>query len=80
MEKKEPLMDVKILDKKHEEETLDVSKLTTNDETISDVLPVKETTEEESTEHETPMYLYVYGVRLTYSFLCYQWSYMVSWL
>lgn len=72
-------MDVKILDKKHEEETLDVSRLT-KDETISEVLPVEETTEAESTEHETPMYLYVYGVRLTYSFLCYHWSYMVSWL
>lgn len=61
VEKKEPLMDVKILDKKHEEETLDVSRLT-KDETISEVLPVEETTEAESTEHETPMYLYVYGI------------------
>ncbi|KAH0938429.1 hypothetical protein HID58_005890 [Brassica napus] len=61
MEKKEPLMDVTTLDKKHEEETLDVSKLI-KEETISEVLPTKEITEAESSEHETPMYLYVYGI------------------
>ncbi|CAF2139704.1 BnaA02g16360D [Brassica napus] len=61
MEKKEPLMDVTTLDKKHEEETLDVSKLI-KEETISAVLPTKEITEAESSEHETPMYLYVYGI------------------
>lgn len=67
MEKKEPLIDVTTLDKKHEEETLDVSKLT-KEETISEVLPDKESTEAESSEHETPMYLYVYGVRLPIPF------------
>ncbi|KAF3520011.1 hypothetical protein DY000_02063783 [Brassica cretica] len=61
VEKKEPSVDVVTLDKKHEAETLDVLKLT-KDETISEVLPAKEITEAESSEHETPMYLYVYGI------------------
>ncbi|CAA7043102.1 unnamed protein product [Microthlaspi erraticum] len=62
MEKKEPSsIDVTTLDKKHEEETLDVSK-PTKEETISEVLPAKEITETESSKHETPMYLYVYGI------------------
>ncbi|KAH0897766.1 hypothetical protein HID58_047334 [Brassica napus] len=61
VEKKEPSVDVVTLDKKHEAETLDVLKLT-EDETISEVLPAKEITEAESSEHETPMYLYVYGI------------------
>ena len=72
-------MDVTTLDKKHEEETLDVSKLI-KEETISEVLPTKEITEAESSEHETPMYLYVYGVRLLIPFLCVTNGYMVSWL
>lgn len=63
VEKKEPSIDVTTLDKKHEEETLDVSKLT-KEETISEVLPTKEITETESSEKETPVYLYVYGVTL----------------
>lgn len=79
MEKKEPSVDVVTLDKKHEAETLDVLKLT-KDETISEVLPAKEITEAESSEHETPMYLYVYGVRLLIPFLCVTNGYMVSWL
>lgn len=46
------------LDKKHDqEETLDVPKLT-KEETISEVLPTNEMAEAESSEHETPMYLW----------------------
>lgn len=60
---KEPFVDVANLDKKHEVEALDVSELT-KEETISEVLPTKEITESESSEQQTVMYLYVYGVRL----------------
>ncbi|KAG7589952.1 P-loop containing nucleoside triphosphate hydrolase [Arabidopsis suecica] len=59
--KKEPFIDEMTVDKKHEEETLDVSKLA-KEETISEVLPTKEITEAESSEQETLMYLYVYGI------------------
>ena len=60
---KEPFIDEKTVDKKHEEETLDVSKLT-KEETVSEVLQTKEITEAESSEKDTLMYLYVYGVKL----------------
>jgi nucleoside-triphosphatase THEP1 len=58
---KEPFIDEKTVDKKHEEETLDVSKLT-KEETVSEVLQTKEITEAESSEKDTLMYLYVYGI------------------
>ncbi|VYS50880.1 unnamed protein product [Arabidopsis thaliana] len=58
---KEPFVDEKTVDKKHEEETLDVSKLT-KEETVSEVLQTKEITEAESSEKDTLMYLYVYGI------------------
>lgn len=63
MMEKQPIIDVATADKKHEQETLAVSKLT-KEETISEVLPTKEITEAESSEQETPFYLYAYGVRL----------------
>lgn len=59
---KEPFIDETTVDKKHEEETLDVSKLA-KEEIISEVIPTKEITEAESSEQETLMYLYIYGVR-----------------
>lgn len=59
----EPSIDMRNLDKKHEDETLDVSNLT-NEGTISEVLQTKEMTEAESSEHKTPIYLYVFGVTL----------------
>lgn len=59
---KEPVIDETTVDKKHEEETLDVSKLA-KEEIISEVIPTKEITEAESSEQETLMYLYIYGVR-----------------
>ncbi|XP_010428224.1 PREDICTED: uncharacterized protein ycf45-like isoform X2 [Camelina sativa] len=58
---KEPFIDETTVDNIHEEETLDVSKLT-NEETVSEVLPTKEITEAESSGQETLMYLYVYGI------------------
>ncbi|XP_024007905.1 uncharacterized protein ycf45 isoform X3 [Eutrema salsugineum] len=61
VEKKETLIDVMTLDKKHEEERLDVKQLN-KEEAISEVLPTKEISEVESSEQETPMYLYVYGI------------------
>ncbi|CAN8235126.1 unnamed protein product [Cochlearia groenlandica] len=60
-EKKEPLVEVTILEKKFEEVTLETLKVN-KEETISEALPSKEITEAESSEHETPMYLYVYGI------------------
>ncbi|KAL1194101.1 Protein SEEDLING PLASTID DEVELOPMENT 1 [Cardamine amara subsp. amara] len=61
MTENEPLINVTTVDKKHEEETLDVLKLT-KEETISEVLPNEEITEAESSEQGTPLYLFVYGI------------------
>lgn len=79
MEKKEFFMDVMILDKKYEEEILDVLKFI-KEEIIFEVFLIKEIIEVEFLEYEILMYLYVYGVRLFIFFLCVINGYMVFWL
>lgn len=64
----EPSIEMRNLDMKHEDETLDVSNLT-NEGTISEDLPTKEMTEAESSEHKTAIYLYAYGVMLEFQIL-----------